>query len=133
MMNSSSMPTIVSADLKITGDLVCDGDIQVDGSIEGSVNSRTLTIGEHGSVAGDVTAQQVTVDGTLKGKIHAQQVTLSRSASVTADIEFQSLGIEEGAHFEGNIKRVGEEKPGAVKPSGIEAQVIEQPQDANKA
>lgn len=124
------MPTIVSAGLKITGDLVCDGDIQVDGSVEGSVKCRTLTVGEHGSVAGEVMASEVTIDGTVTGKIQAQQVSLSRSASVTADIEFQSLGIEEGAHFEGNIKRAGAEKPAGVKPSGIEAQVIEQPQEA---
>src|SRR3546814_6313312 len=40
------VPSIISADLRITGNLKSDGDIQVDGHVEGDIDSATLTVGE---------------------------------------------------------------------------------------
>ena len=98
------MPSIVSANLRIVGDLVCDGDIQVEGTVEGSVKSSVLTIGESGTIQGQITADQVMVSGTVVGKIKARTVYLAQSASVTGDILHESLGIEAGAQFEGQCK-----------------------------
>lgn len=108
--NSSSMPSIVSANLRITGDLVSDGDIQVEGAVEGNIKSRMLTIGESGSVKGEVVADQITVAGVVVGKIRAGSVTLAHSADVTGDISHESLGIEAGARFEGNCKQIDPSK-----------------------
>ena len=100
----SSMPSIVSANLRIVGDLVCDGDIQVEGTVEGSVKSSVLTIGDSGTIQGQISADQVMVSGTVVGKIKARTVYLAQSASVTGDILHESLGIEAGAQFEGQCK-----------------------------
>src|SRR3546814_1266085 len=42
----AGVPSIISADLRITGNLKSDGDIQVDGHVEGDIDSATLTVGE---------------------------------------------------------------------------------------
>lgn len=107
-MSNKAMPAIVAADLRITGNLSSDGDIQVEGAIKGDVKGRTLTVGDGGSIQGKIVAEEVMVRGKIKGQIKAKKVNLTRSASVTADIEFISLGIEEGADFEGNIKRMAD-------------------------
>lgn len=105
---TSSMPSIVSANLRITGDLVSDGDIQVEGAIKGNVKSRMLTVGESGSVNGEIVADQLVVAGTVVGKIKARTITFGPSATVTGDVAHESLGIEAGARFEGQCKRLVE-------------------------
>jgi len=105
---TSSMPSIVSANLRITGDLVSDGDIQVEGAINGNVKSRMLTVGESGSVNGEIVADQLVVAGTVVGTIKARTITFGPSATVTGDVSHESLGIEAGARFEGKCKRLVE-------------------------
>ena len=43
---SSSAPSIISADLVVTGTLTSSGDIQIDGKVEGNVNTTGLVIGD---------------------------------------------------------------------------------------
>ncbi|HTB37191.1 MAG TPA: polymer-forming cytoskeletal protein, partial [Reyranella sp.] len=45
-MRSSSAPSIISADLVVSGTLTSSGDIQIDGKVEGNVNSTGLVIGD---------------------------------------------------------------------------------------
>lgn len=104
--NTMSMPSIVSSNLKITGDLTSDGDIQIEGLVEGNVTSRMLTIGESGTVKGEIIADSVTVAGAVDGKIEARTVTLAQTSDVTGDISHEALGIEAGARFEGSCKKV---------------------------
>lgn len=120
----SSTPSIVDADFRIMGDVSSNGDVEVEGRIEGNVTCRKLKIGTSGIIRGDILADEVVVSGTIDGGIKAKMVNLTRSASVTGDVEFGSLGIEQGAFFEGNIKRLGSDKPRAeVAPASIETAV----------
>ena len=127
----SSVPSIISADLRINGDLICSGDVQVDGWIEGDIQSRTIVIGEGATVHGALSAESVRICGQVKGAIKADAVVLEKTAKVTGDVLHKSLAIEEGAQIEGMCKRfdapavvsltapVGEPKPlitGDAKP-----------------
>jgi cytoskeletal protein CcmA (bactofilin family) len=113
----STMPSIVSTDLKINGNLVSQGDVQVEGEIEGDVRSRNLTIGETGSVDGEIHADVVLVSGTVKGRINAKTVTLAKSARVIGDIAHESLAMESGAHLEGQVSRLDDVKAAAATAS----------------
>ena len=101
----SSMPSIISTDLKITGNLASEGDIQLDGSVEGDVRSRSLTIGAAANVKGKVFAESVEIKGTVTGKIRARSVSLAKTAKVVGDIEHETLAIEAGAWLDGHCKR----------------------------
>jgi len=117
----SSSPSIVDADFRILGDVSSNGDVEVEGRIEGNVTCRKLKIGTSGIIRGDIMAEEVVVSGTIDGGVKAKMVNLTRSASVTGDIEFGSLGIEQGAFFEGNIKRLGSDRTNAeVTPANIQ-------------
>ena len=114
----TTMPSIVSAGLQVTGNMISDGDVQIEGAIEGDVKSRMLTVGEAGSVKGAIEAEQVFVSGEVIGKIKAANVILARTARVSGDIVHEVLSVEAGAHIEGNIKRLhgSLQERGARKP-----------------
>lgn len=100
------MPSIISADLKITGDLASDGDIQVDGTVEGDIQSRTITVGEGAHVKGSISADTVRICGAVSGQVRGTSVTLSKTAKVIGDILHQTLAIEPGAFLEGHCRRL---------------------------
>lgn len=102
---TSTVPSIISPDLTITGDLNSHGDVQIDGHVEGDVTADTLTIGEHGSVRGSIKADKVRVCGKVLGQIEGTAVTLAASARVEGDVLHERLEIEPGAHLEGHCRR----------------------------
>jgi cytoskeletal protein CcmA (bactofilin family) len=110
----STMPSIISTDLKVIGNLVSQGDVQVEGEIEGDVKSRNLIIGESGSVDGEIHADVVQVSGTVRGRINAKTVTLAKTARVMGDIAHESLAMESGAHLEGQVSRLDDKKAEAT-------------------
>jgi cytoskeletal protein CcmA (bactofilin family) len=98
-------PSILSADLKITGSIVSDGEVQLDGSVEGDVRATDLTIGEEASIKGEVVAENVVIRGRVVGSVRARQVQLSATARVEGDVIHATLAIESGAFFDGLCKR----------------------------
>ncbi len=103
-----SVPSIISADLSVTGDLVSRGEIQVDGTIEGDVECRILVIGAQGSVTGEITADDVRIHGSVSGQVRAKSVFLAATAHMVGDITHESLAIEPGAFMEGHCRRMQE-------------------------
>lgn len=111
---AKSVPSIISADLTVTGDLVSGGEIQVDGTIEGDVECHILVIGAHGSVTGEITADDVRIHGSVSGQVRAKSVFLAATAHMVGDITHESLAIEPGAFMEGHCRRMQEVPSTAV-------------------
>lgn len=109
-------PSIVSANLRVTGDLESEGDIQIDGHVEGDVRSNSVTVGEHAVVSGAILAQTVHVAGTVKGQINGKTVELTRTAKVTGDIVHESLAIEAGAYIQGLCRHADSAAAQPVRP-----------------
>lgn len=108
MRAGSSVPSIMGRELKITGDVETTGEIQIDGSINGNVTSSMLIIGEHGSVNGSITADNVIIRGKVQGKITAHSIELTDSANVEAELIQDQLSIANGAYFDGKCTRKSE-------------------------
>jgi cytoskeletal protein CcmA (bactofilin family) len=104
--NKNLTPSILSANLRITGNLSTDGVIQLDGIVDGDVKSEDLTLGESAVVTGSIVGNRVRVSGTVNGKISARLVELTRTAKVTGDINHTSLMIEAGAYVQGLCRHV---------------------------
>jgi cytoskeletal protein CcmA (bactofilin family) len=113
---SRSGPSIISADVKMTGKLVSQGELDINGQIEGDVRASALTVGETGAIKGEVVAESVVVRGTIEGRIRARKVQLCSGAKVRGDIFHASLAIEPNAIFEGAVKHA--QDPMAEPPGG---------------
>jgi len=98
------VPSIISADLTVTGTLVSNGDIQIDGVVEGDVRSVGLVIGEKAEIHGEVLAEDLTVRGRVMGRIRARRVQLAATSHVEGDILHEAFVVEAGAFFEGNCR-----------------------------
>jgi cytoskeletal protein CcmA (bactofilin family) len=101
---SIAAPSIISADLRITGNFESDGDIQIDGTVDGDIRSGRISISESAVVKGSLEAESVRIAGKVTGQVKARQVTLMKTAKVVADVMQESLAIEPGASFEGNCR-----------------------------
>jgi cytoskeletal protein CcmA (bactofilin family) len=98
-------PSVLSADLTITGNIKTSGDIQVEGTVEGDVRAAHLTVGETATIKGEVVAEEVVVQGRVIGRLRGLKVRLAGSARVEGEIVHKTIAIESGAHFEGSVQR----------------------------
>lgn len=114
--SGSTVPSLISADLKVVGNLESDGDLQIDGKVKGDIKSRSVTVGESAFVTGSITADTMRISGAIDGTISGTSVTIAKSGKVKGDIVHQTLSIEAGATIEGQIRRLDSEKSnGGVK------------------
>ncbi|WP_439634367.1 bactofilin family protein [Glycocaulis sp.] len=101
----SKAPSILSADLTITGSISSEGEVQLDGVVEGDVRAGSLSIGEEATVKGEVVAESVVVRGRVEGSVRARQVQLAATARIEGDIVHATLAVESGAYFDGHCRR----------------------------
>lgn len=102
--NARQIPTIISADAKITGTISGAGDIQIDGTVEGDVIAERLVIGENARIDGELVAEHLEIRGHVTGSIRATNVKLTASAHFAGDVLHTVLSVESGAHFDGHCK-----------------------------
>jgi cytoskeletal protein CcmA (bactofilin family) len=105
MQRPKATPSVLSADLTITGNIKTSGDIQVEGTVEGDVRAAHLTVGETATIKGEVVAEEVVVHGRVIGRLRGLKVRLAGSARVEGEIVHKTIAIESGAHFEGSVQR----------------------------
>ena len=111
----SGVPSIISADLTVTGALVSSGDVQVDGRVEGDIRVSSLVVGEKATIQGDIYAEEAIIRGRVNGAIRARKVQLCTTAHVEGNILHEALAVEAGAFFEGNCRH--SDNPLADAPS----------------
>jgi len=98
--------SVIGRDLTIVGSglrIVTKGTLRVDGVVKGDVVGTTIII--TGQVVGRVHAEKVTVEGVVQGSVTGIEVQLKSNGYVEGDIVHASLGIEEGAGFDGRSRR----------------------------
>lgn len=113
----SKAPSILSADLTITGSISSEGEVQLDGVVEGDVRAGSLSIGEEATVKGEVIAESVVIRGRVEGSVRARQVQLAATARIEGDIIHATLAVESGAYFDGHCRRSSDplsDKPGSA-------------------
>jgi len=87
----------------IEGNVKIESSIIIDGSIKGKIICKnTVTIGEKGSVEGDIEALNAIVSGKIKGKIIVgEKLILHEKSSLVGELKAKKLIIFEGSVFEG--------------------------------
>ncbi len=105
-----SVPSIISADLKIFGNLESAGEVQIDGEVTGDIRSKVLLVGESAIIRGEIIAETVRVHGHVNGQIKAKFVNLAKTANVVGDILHENMSIQEGAFLEGHITHMSDQE-----------------------
>jgi cytoskeletal protein CcmA (bactofilin family) len=97
--------SVIDGTLAIVGDLRTEGDLRLDGHICGNVQCAQLIVGPNAAITGVVTAAEAVVRGRITGTIRAHVVILQGSAHVESDIVYGTLAIDDGAEFQGAVRR----------------------------
>lgn len=111
-----SVPSVLSADLSVTGDIKTEGDVQIEGQVQGDIRAHQLTVGETATVRGEILADEVIVHGRVIGRVRGVKVRLTSTARVEGDIVHKTIAIESGAHFEGSVQRADDPLTGGTTP-----------------
>ncbi|KAB2849990.1 MAG: polymer-forming cytoskeletal protein [Hyphomicrobiaceae bacterium] len=104
-LNGSS---VIGSDLTILGrdiTIISKGTLQIDGEVQGNLHGKEIIVGDNAKVSGTVTAESVIVQGHVKGIVKGLKVALKGHALVDGEIHHHTLSIEEGATFEGRVRR----------------------------
>lgn len=116
-MNPNGNPNknVLNSDVEIKGNLKFTGELLLEGKLEGEVNADgVLTLGEGGSVNGNISANTVVIKGKVNGNVIAKdKVELKSKAELFGDVKAAKLAIEEGVTFVGRT----EVNPNKVAPS----------------
>ena len=102
--NGGELSTFLGADAELVGNLVVKNSARVDGKLKGAIKSEnTITIGDSGTVEGDITGATIIVGGRVTGNLIASagRIVLEASAVLTGNLRTVRLVIEEGAQFNG--------------------------------
>lgn len=100
--------SILGADIGVAGQhvvIVTRSSLLVAGTIYGDINGDEIVISDTGSVNGSITARAIVIHGHVAGALKASSITLTSSARVQGDIVKEVLIINEGAHFDGSVRR----------------------------
>ena len=80
--------------------------ISVNGTCKGSLESKSWYVGKNGFIDGKVEADEAVVLGRIKGTLKGNKVRLAASSRIEGDTFHQVIAIEDGAIYEGSIKRI---------------------------
>jgi len=104
----------------IRGDLSHPGTVVIAGTVLGNVSCRHLTINEKARIRGDVTAQELIIDGALTGTVSAPRIMFRPTSRVEGPVYCNWFKLEQGAYFEGRMRRMAPSKP--LDPSSVDIQ-----------
>lgn len=103
-MELQSISTLVSEGCILDGNLKAPAYVRIDGHVTGDVMvDEGLILGEKGIIAGNVITKELVVYGTIEGHLQVTSLEIKATGKVTGEIRTQSLAVENGAVYNGNL------------------------------
>ena len=112
-LDEDNSPSLLGKEIKIIGKISSKGALQLDGDLEGEITASKLVIEKSAKVVGSVTSDDLVIKGRIIGPVFGKKVRFGSSARVEGDTFHETIAIEDGAYYEGSIKRHvgGTERP----------------------
>ena len=101
----SSSPSLLGKEIKIIGKITSKGALRLDGVFEGEIKASKLVIEKSAKVVGSVTSEDLVIRGRIIGPVFGRKVRFGASARVEGDTFHETIAIEDGAYYEGSIRR----------------------------
>lgn len=98
--------SLIDRNSSFEGTFKSDRDLRIEGTVKGAIECRgTLFVAEGATVDATIDAEHVTVAGEVAGEVRCRgRLQLMPSARVRGKISTQSLVINEGAIYEGQLE-----------------------------
>ena len=110
-VSNEAISSVISKDMNITGELRFTGKARIDGLIEGNIKGEHLILSESGKVQGDLELISLVCHGSIEGNVKAQEVTIHTSAKLQGNLIAENLTVEPGAKLSGEISSAIKQKP----------------------
>ncbi len=104
-LDQDHSPSLLGKEIKIIGKISSKGALQLDGDLEGEIKASKLVIEKSAKVVGSVTSDDLVIKGRIIGPVFGKKVRFGSSARVEGDTFHETIAIEDGAYYEGSIKR----------------------------
>ena len=104
-LDDSTSPSLLGKEIKIVGKISSEGALQLDGVLEGEIKASKLVIEKSAKVVGSVTSEDLVIKGRIIGPVFGKKVRFGASARVEGDTFHETIAIEDGAYYEGSIRR----------------------------
>ena len=107
LTSSKSENTIIGEKISIEGTIRAEENLTIEGFMKGNVKieKHSFGVGSKGRVEGEIRANNVLISGLLHGKVNATgKVEITKNADFYGTIKADSIAIEEGAFFKGEIE-----------------------------
>ena len=101
----SSSPSFLGKEIKVIGKITSKGALRLDGVLEGEIKASKLVIEKSAKVIGSVTSEDLVIKGRIIGPVFGKKVRFGSSARVEGDTFHETIAIEDGAYYEGSIRR----------------------------
>ena len=100
---------ILGRGCKFEGKLSFDGTVQIDGEFYGDIDSAGhLVVSDGAKIDGTIKVASAVVSGAMTGRVETSgTLELTSTASLVGELVVDSLTIERGAHFQGEVKMTG--------------------------
>ena len=100
-----SSPSLLGKEIKVVGKITSKGALRLDGVFEGEIKASKLVIEKSAKVVGSVTSEDLVIRGRIIGPVFGKKVRFGSSARVEGDTFHETIAIEDGAYYEGSIRR----------------------------
>ena len=100
-----SSPSLLGKEIKVIGKITSKGALRLDGVFEGEIKASKLVIEKSAKVIGSVTSEDLVIRGRIIGPVFGKKVRFGASARVEGDTFHETIAIEDGAYYEGSIRR----------------------------
>ena len=104
-IDEDTSPSLLGKEIKIIGKISSKGALQLDGVLEGEITASKLVIEKSAKVIGSVTSEDLVIKGRIIGPVFGKKVRFGSSARVEGDTFHETIAIEDGAYYEGSIRR----------------------------
>ena len=103
--NAGSQGALLGRGARFEGKLTFEGTVEIQGEFYGEINSTGhLVVSPDAKIEGTVEVASALISGHLKGNIKTTgTLDLRNTAHVTGEIEVESLTVEKGAYFQGQV------------------------------
>ncbi|MDP9366631.1 MAG: polymer-forming cytoskeletal protein [Chloroflexota bacterium] len=115
--------SVVDRHSAFDGTFRADRDLRIEGEVKGTIECQgTLFVAQGATVTAKVEAENITVAGDLNGEIRCRgRLQMMPSGRVRGTVSTETLVVNEGAYYEGQLEMAAPEDRGNRSPRSLPA------------